>query len=194
MPQMIRILMIDNYDSFTYNLVDAVVCLPQKPHVDVVRNDQSRLTELEKLDPSHVIISPGPGRPEDAGISLELIENWSTRLPILGVCLGHQCMAQVFGYQVERHQKCMHGKTSIIHHDNQGIFQNIQNPFTAMRYHSLIVCENSRLDEFSVSARSEENEIMAIRHKHLKLDGVQFHPESFATPEGKNILKNFISK
>jgi anthranilate synthase/aminodeoxychorismate synthase-like glutamine amidotransferase len=190
-----HVVIIDNYDSFTYNLVQAVGQLQEFPRITVLRNDAVTAGDLEipgRL-PSHLIISPGPCTPDEAGNSCDIIAYWAGRIPILGVCLGHQCIAQAFGGQVVRAQKCMHGKTSTIRHDGKGIFASVPNPFIAMRYHSLIV-DITHLDRgFVVSATTDSGEIMAIRNEALALDGVQFHPESFATEQGTAILRNFLA-
>jgi para-aminobenzoate synthetase component 2 len=189
---MLTIVIIDNYDSFTYNLVQAIAALKDKPLVHVVRNDAATAESLADFTPTHLVISPGPGQPANAGISNDLLRHWAGRLPILGVCLGHQCIAEVFGGRIVRADRCMHGKTSQIHHDQQTIFQGLPNPFQAMRYHSLAV-EVATLDQdWTVSARTETDEIMALRNKRLRLEGVQFHPESFLTPQGRFLLENFL--
>ena len=190
-----HIVIIDNYDSFTYNLVQAVAQLQESPDITVLRNDAVTAGDLEIPGhlPSHLIISPGPCTPDEAGNSCDIISYWAGRIPILGVCLGHQCIAQAFGGQIVRARKCMHGKTSMIQHDGKGIFASVPNPFIAMRYHSLIV-DTTRLDRgFVVSATTDSGEIMAIRNEALALDGVQFHPESFATEQGTTILRNFLA-
>jgi len=190
-----HIVIIDNYDSFTYNLVQAVAQLQESPDVTVFRNDAVAASDLDMTGrpPSHLIISPGPCTPDEAGNSCDIISYWAGRIPILGVCLGHQCIAQAFGGRVIRAQKCMHGKTSMIHHDGKGIFTSVPNPFIAMRYHSLIVDTTGLDSGFVVSATTDSGEIMAIRNEALALDGVQFHPESFATGQGTAILRNFLA-
>ena len=187
-----RVVIIDNYDSFTYNLAQAVAVLPNGVQVEVVRNDEVTAEEVAGYRPTHLIISPRPCTPNEAGNSNEIIAYWTGKVPILGVCLGHQCVAAVFGGQIIRAVRCMHGKTSLIHHDGKTIFEGLANPFRAMRYHSLIVAENGLNGRFVISARSETNEIMAIRNDQLGLEGVQFHPESFATKEGAALLENFL--
>ncbi len=184
------ILMIDNYDSFTYNLVQYLGELGEK--LIVRRNDQITVAEIEKLAPKRIVISPGPGRPEKAGICVEIIRAFAGKIPILGVCLGHQAIAFAFGGKIVPAKKLMHGKTSQITHDRKTIFQSLKNPFTATRYHSLAVEEKSLPKDFEVSARAEDGEIMGIRHKEFPLEGVQFHPESILTEEGKNLLANFL--
>lgn len=184
------ILMLDNYDSFTYNLVQYLSELGQK--IDVYRNDRVNLQQIQKLNPSHIVISPGPGRPKDAGISNEVIENFSGKIPILGVCLGHQCIAEVFGGRVVTAARLMHGKTSMIYHKGVGIFKGIASPFEATRYHSLIVEKNFLPHILQVTAWTKDNEIMGLKHKRFPVWGVQFHPESILTKEGKKLLKNFV--
>jgi anthranilate synthase/aminodeoxychorismate synthase-like glutamine amidotransferase len=188
------ILMIDNYDSFTYNLVQYLGELGIV--IRVVRNNQIDIKGIKKIKPQAIVISPGPGRPDDAGISKEVIENFYKVMPILGVCLGHQCIGEVFGAQVVRARRLMHGKTSLIYHKNRGIFKNLTNPFVATRYHSLIVDNNNFPRCLSIEAYSKNKnyrEIMAIKHRDYPVWGVQFHPESILTSEGKKLLKNFLS-
>ncbi|MED4023296.1 aminodeoxychorismate/anthranilate synthase component II [Priestia aryabhattai] len=184
------ILMIDNYDSFTFNLVQYLGELGHE--LLVRRNDEITLSEIEVLNPDFLMISPGPCSPNEAGISLEAIEYFAGKIPIFGVCLGHQSIGQAFGGNVIRADKLMHGKTSEMHHDGRTIFKDLDNPFTATRYHSLIVEKSSLPDCFEISAWTAEDEIMAIRHKSLPIEGVQFHPESIMTSYGKEMLKNFI--
>lgn len=183
------IAVIDNYDSFTYNLVQYLGEMGAE--LSVFRNDRVTLQEIEKLAPSHIVISPGPGTPLDGGISNDIIRHFYTRIPILGVCLGHQCIAHVFGGQVERAPRLMHGKTSTIYHTGQGIFANLPRSFSATRYHSLIV--NEPLPEvLKLTAFTIQGEVMGIRHRDYPIFGVQFHPESILTAEGKPLLENFI--
>ncbi|WHZ57930.1 aminodeoxychorismate/anthranilate synthase component II [Metabacillus hrfriensis] len=184
------ILMIDNYDSFTFNLVQYLGELGEE--LVVRRNDEITLAEMEELAPDFLMISPGPCSPNEAGISLAAIEYFAGKIPIFGVCLGHQSIAQVFGGDVVRAERLMHGKTSEMHHDGKTVFQDIENPFTATRYHSLIVKKETLPDCFEITAWTDEDEIMAIRHKTLPIEGVQFHPESIMTSFGKNLLGNFI--
>lgn len=185
------LLMIDNYDSFTFNLVQYFGELKQQ--VIIKRNDQVSLQEIADLKPDHIVISPGPCTPNEAGISLATIERFAGQMPILGVCLGHQSIAQVFGANVIRANKVMHGKNSLIEHDNIGVFKGLNNPLNITRYHSLIVQEESLPDCFDISARViESQEIMAIRHKSMALEGVQFHPESIRSEQGLALLNNFI--
>ncbi|PLR65683.1 MULTISPECIES: aminodeoxychorismate/anthranilate synthase component II [Bacillaceae] len=186
------ILMIDNYDSFTFNLVQYLGELGEE--LVVRRNDEITLEEIEELAPDFLMISPGPCSPNEAGISLAAIERFAGKIPIFGVCLGHQSIAQVFGGDVVRAERLMHGKTSEMHHDGNTVFQDMQNPFTATRYHSLIVKKETLPDCFEISAWTDEDEIMAIRHKSLPIEGVQFHPESIMTSFGKDLLGNFIKR
>ncbi|MEJ6122768.1 aminodeoxychorismate/anthranilate synthase component II [Vibrio sp. 2-Bac 85] len=187
------LLMIDNYDSFTYNLVQYFGELQQK--VIIKRNDQISLQEIADLNPEHIVISPGPCTPNEAGVSLAAIERFAGQIPILGVCLGHQSIAQVFGANVIRANKVMHGKNSLISHDNKGVFTGLNNPLNVTRYHSLIVQEESLPTCFDVSARViQSQEIMAIRHKEFILEGVQFHPESIRSEQGLTLLNNFIKQ
>jgi len=188
-----RVVIIDNYDSFTYNLVQAVAVLSDGPEIQVYRNDAVTGEELEAHRPTHLIFSPGPCTPQEAGNSNAIIKYWAGKAAILGVCLGHQCVAEVFGGKVGRAKRCMHGKTSQIHHDGKTIFAGIETPFTAMRYHSLIVEPAQLNGEFAVTAKTEQDEIMGIRSEKLKIEGVQFHPESFGTPVGAEILQNFLN-
>lgn len=185
------LVVIDNYDSFTYNLAQYLAELGAE--VEVRRNDQIALGDIEALRPTHIVISPGPGGPESAGISVEVIRSYAGRLPILGVCLGHQCIAQAFGGRIGRASRLMHGKTSSIYHDGRGVFQGLPRPFLATRYHSLIVEKNQLPAELEVTARSEEGEIMGVRHRRWPVEGVQFHPESYATEGGKQLLANFLA-
>jgi anthranilate synthase/aminodeoxychorismate synthase-like glutamine amidotransferase len=183
------ILVIDNYDSFTYNLVQLLGSLGAE--MQVARNDALTLDEIANIDLSHIVISPGPGTPNDGGVSLDVITELGERIPILGVCLGHQCIGQAYGGKVVRAPRLMHGKTSQIFHRNQKLFTGVPNPFTATRYHSLIV-EEPLPDCLSVTAFTEEGEVMALRHKTYPVAGVQFHPESILTTYGARILQNFL--
>jgi anthranilate synthase/aminodeoxychorismate synthase-like glutamine amidotransferase len=182
--------MVDNYDSFTYNLVQALMTLDAE--VTVRTNDALTVDEAIDLEPSHLVISPGPGRPEDAGVSMAMIEAFSHRVPVLGVCLGHQALAAVFGSTVGAAQTLMHGKTSPVYHDRRTIFQGLSNPFPAGRYHSLAVAEEGLGSDLMISAYTSEGEIMGVRHSRLPLEGVQFHPESLLTPVGERLLQNFL--
>ncbi|WP_409343914.1 aminodeoxychorismate/anthranilate synthase component II [Paenibacillus sp. MBLB4367] len=185
------ILVIDNYDSFTYNLVQYLGEIGET--VVVRRNDEIDLDGIEALNPDHILISPGPCTPNEAGISLALIDRFKGKVPILGVCLGHQSIGQAFGGDVIRAERLMHGKTSEIHHDGKTIFSGIPSPYTATRYHSLIVKSETLPDCLEVSARTEEGEIMALRHKEYPIEGVQFHPESVISEHGLTLLRNFIA-
>jgi len=184
------ILVIDNYDSFTYNLVQYLGELGAK--LSVYRNDKITLTRITSLKPEKIIISPGPGEPKDAGISEDVVRDFGSRIPILGVCLGHQCIGEVFGGRIIGARRLMHGKTSMIYHDGKGIFRGIANPFEATRYHSLIVDKKGFPKALVITARTKEGEIMALRHREYPIYGVQFHPESILTAEGKKILRNFL--
>jgi anthranilate synthase/aminodeoxychorismate synthase-like glutamine amidotransferase len=185
------VLIIDNYDSFTYNLAQYVGEL-ERPF-EVHRNDQITLEQAIALEPTHLIISPGPGGPKDAGVSCEMISHFARRIPVFGVCLGHQCLAHVFGGVVGRAERLMHGKTSLIFHAGAGFFQGIPNPFEATRYHSLIVEEETLPEELEVTAHTSEGEVMGIRLKGTSVEGVQFHPESILTKYGKLLLSNFLN-
>ena len=184
------ILMIDNYDSFTYNLVQYMGELGAD--LEVFRNDQIAIAEIEKLNPHKIVISPGPCTPSKAGISKEVIKHFAGRIPLLGVCLGHQSVVEAFGGEIIKAKKLMHGKTSMIQHDGKTIFKGLPNPFEATRYHSLVVNRANLPDCFEITAESDDGEIMGIRHKELVVEGVQFHPESILTVHGKDLLKNFI--
>ena len=183
------ILLIDNYDSFTYNLVQLLEQMGQE--VNVYRNDQIDLSGITALNPSALMVSPGPGTPADSGISIDAIAQLGSQIPVLGVCLGHQAIAAVFGGKVVRAYRIMHGKTSRIFHDGRSIFRGLNNPFEAVRYHSLIVEQASLPDCLEISAWTEQGEIMGLRHRKFHIDGVQFHPESILTEAGKNLLQNF---
>jgi anthranilate synthase/aminodeoxychorismate synthase-like glutamine amidotransferase len=184
--------MVDNYDSFTYNIVQYLGELGED--VKVVRNDEMDASDVEKMAPSHIVVSPGPCTPKEAGVSVDVIRRYGGKVPILGVCLGHQSLGYAFGGKVVRAGKLMHGKTSRIQHDRKTVFQGLGNPFTATRYHSLVVERASLPDELEISAESEDGEIMGLRHRRLPcLEGVQFHPESILTEHGKDLLKNFIN-
>jgi anthranilate synthase/aminodeoxychorismate synthase-like glutamine amidotransferase len=186
------ILIIDNYDSFTYNLVQRIGEIDAGRAMRVFRNDQVTLEELDALRPTHLIVSPGPCTPREGGISNQAIMHFKGRIPVLGVCLGHQCMGFVHGATVDRNYRLMHGKTSLIHHDGLGLFAGMSNPFVATRYHSLVILRETLPKEFLISAWTDEDEIMGIRHRDLPLFGVQFHPESFLTEEGPTLLRNFV--
>ncbi|PKM44584.1 MAG: aminodeoxychorismate/anthranilate synthase component II [Firmicutes bacterium HGW-Firmicutes-8] len=184
------ILMIDNYDSFTFNLVQYLGEIGED--IKVYRNDKISLEEIIQMSPDHIVISPGPCTPNEAGVSLELIGKLGGKIPILGVCLGHQAIGQAYGGNVIRAQNLMHGKTSVIHHDGKTIFEGIESPFTATRYHSLIVERDSLPECLEISAWTEQGEIMGLRHKEHVVEGVQFHPESILTEHGKKLLRNFL--
>jgi anthranilate synthase/aminodeoxychorismate synthase-like glutamine amidotransferase len=184
------LLMIDNYDSFTYNLVQYFGELGEM--IKVYRNDQITVDEIEDLKPARIVISPGPCSPVDAGISNEIILRFGPRLPVLGVCLGHQCIGHVFGGEVVRAGRLMHGKTSEIHHDQKGLFAGLPDPFVATRYHSLLVRRESLPTCLEISAETDQHEIMGLRHRDYPVAGVQFHPESILTECGKDLLKNFL--
>ena len=185
------ILVIDNYDSFTYNLVQYLGELGQE--LEIYRNDKITLAGIKKLKPSRILISPGPGVPSQAGISEEVIRTLAGQLPILGVCLGHQAIGEVYGGKIVRQKTVMHGKTSEIYHDGKTIFKGLPNPFTATRYHSLLVERKSLPSVLEVSAWTKDKEIMGLRHKQFKVEGVQFHPESILTESGKQLLANFLA-
>jgi anthranilate synthase component II len=187
------ILLIDNYDSFTYNLVQRLGEMDATIDVRVVRNDQIDPAEVAGMRPTHIIISPGPCTPREAGVSNEILKRYAATTPILGVCLGHQCIGHNFGGEVVRNARVMHGKTSPIFHDGQGVFAGLSNPFEATRYHSLVIRrETFHNPDFVISAWTEEGEIMGVRHREWPLHGVQFHPESFLTVEGPKLLANFV--
>ena len=185
-----RLLLIDNYDSFTYNLVQAFLVLGADVHV--YRNDAMTVEEALAFAPSHLCISPGPGTPYDAGVSMDMIRSFAGKVPVLGVCLGHQSMVEVFGGKVVRAGRLMHGKTSIIQHDGRGVFAGLPRPCEVGRYHSLIAAPETLPPELEVSARTAEGEIMGVRHRTLTVEGVQFHPESILTPDGPALMRNFL--
>ena len=184
------ILMIDNYDSFTYNLVQYFGELGQE--LVVKRNDELTIGQIEKMNPAMIVVSPGPCSPNEAGVSLQVIEHFSGKIPIFGVCLGHQSIGQAFGGNVIRAERLMHGKTSLMHHDGKGVNAGMPNPFHATRYHSLIVEKESLPDCLEVTSWTDEGEIMGLRHRELAVEGVQYHPESIMTEQGKKLLQNFI--
>ena len=186
------LLMIDNYDLFTFNLVQYLAEIGQE--VKVVRNDKISIEEINKLNPQYIVISPGPCTPNEAGISLELIEAFKGKIPILGVCLGHQSIGQAFGGKIIHAQTIMHGKTSKISHNNKGVFRGIKDPFIATRYHSLVIDRESLPNCFDITAWTDDNEIMGIKHKELAIEGVQFHPESILSEHGHDLLKNFLDQ
>ncbi len=192
---LLMIVLIDNYDSFTYNLVQRIGELDRNQQMVVYRNDQVTIEQIEADHPTHIIVSPGPCTPKEAGISVEVIKHFAGKQPILGVCLGHQSIGYAFGAQIVRADRLMHGKTSRITHDGRSIFADMPNPFTATRYHSLVIKPDTLPDAFEVTARTEDspdNEIMAVRHRTMPIEGVQFHPESFLTEKGHTLLANFL--
>ena len=186
------LLLIDNYDSFTYNLFQYLSELGEE--VKVVRNDKITIEEIEKISPEHIVISPGPGTPDKTGISNEVIKHFGARLPVLGVCLGHQCIGYSYGGRVERAGEIKHGKLSDIHHDGKGIFAGLPNPFSAIRYHSLAVMRDSLPDCLEVSAWTSTGILMGVRHRQFHVEGIQFHPESIMTAVGKDLLSNFLKR
>jgi para-aminobenzoate synthetase component II len=188
------IVLIDNYDSFTYNLVQRLGEIDPSLEVVVARNDKITPDEIEAMRPTHLIISPGPCTPREAGISNAVVERFGPRIPLLGVCLGHQCIGFTFGAEIVRADRIMHGKTSLIHHDGQGIYRGLPNPFEATRYHSLVIRPGTLPDCFEVVARTDRDEIMGVRHKSYPLEGVQYHPESFLTEAGTQLLRNFVGR
>lgn len=184
------LLMIDNYDSFTYNLVQYLGELGQDVHVH--RNDEITLEQIKAMQPEKIVISPGPCTPNEAGISVPLIHEFAGKIPLLGVCLGHQSIGQAFGGNIIKAKTLMHGKTSLIHHTNTGVFRNLPNPYTATRYHSLVIERETIPDCLEITAWTEDGEIMGVRHKTLTIEGVQFHPESILTEHGHELLDNFL--
>jgi anthranilate synthase/aminodeoxychorismate synthase-like glutamine amidotransferase len=186
----VRMLLIDNYDSFTYNLVQAFAA--HGAEVMVYRNDRISVDDALALTPTHLVISPGPGRPEDAGVSLAMIEAFAGKVPVLGVCLGHQSIVQAYGGEIVRADRLMHGKTSMVSHDGRSIFDGISQPFEVGRYHSLCAEQDSLPEQLEITARTDRGEIMGVRHKTLPVEGVQFHPESVLTPEGDRLMANFM--
>jgi anthranilate synthase component 2 len=189
------ILMVDNYDSFTYNVVQYLAEL--KAEVKVYRNDQITIAEIEQLAPEKIVISPGPCTPNEAGVSVEAIKHFAGTIPILGICLGHQSIGQAFGGEIVRAKQVMHGKTSMIHHNNSGVFADLTNPYEATRYHSLVINQDTLPDCLEVTAWTQNedgsrDEIMGVRHKELAVEGVQFHPESILTQHGHDLLENFL--
>jgi anthranilate synthase/aminodeoxychorismate synthase-like glutamine amidotransferase len=184
------LLMIDNYDSFTYNLVQYFGELGEE--IRVFRNDKITIQEIEKMNPDRIVISPGPCTPKEAGISVKVIQHFAGKVPLLGVCLGHQSIGAAFGAKIINAPRLMHGKTSMVHHDGRTIFKGLPNPFEATRYHSLIIKKDTLSKDFVITAWTDKNEIMGIRHKKLLIEGVQFHPESILTKAGKDLLGNFL--
>lgn len=190
----VMILLIDNYDSFTYNIVQRLGEIDPTLDVAVYRNDQLTLEQIESLAPEKIIISPGPCTPKEAGISCDVIKHFGGRIPILGVCLGHQCMGEALGGMVVRADRIMHGKTSLIYHDGKGVYRDIPSPFEATRYHSLVIHPGHVPEGMEVVAWTDQNEIMGVRHKSWAMEGVQYHPESFLTSHGIKILANFVER
>ena len=186
------LLLLDNYDSFTYNLYQYLMELGAD--VQVYRNDQITLDEIETMQPDHIVVSPGPCTPNEAGLSCEVIERFGPRIPTLGVCLGHQAIGQVYGGRVIRAPEPVHGKTSLMHHKNEGVFRHLPEPFPANRYHSLIVERKTLPDVLEITAETDDGLIMGLRHRSYPVEGVQFHPESIMTPVGKDLLRNFLNK
>ncbi len=186
------LLLIDNYDSFTYNLFQYLSELGQE--VRVARNDKITIEEIEKLKPERIVVSPGPSTPQRAGISNDVIRHFGPRLPLLGVCLGHQCIGHVYGGTVGRAKAVMHGKSSLVHHRSEGVLAGLPNPFSAIRYHSLAVSPEGLPDCLEVTAWTDDGTVMGLRHRQHPVEGVQFHPESFMTPVGKDLLRNFLRK
>ena len=185
------LLMIDNYDSFTYNLVQCLGELGED--IRVFRNDKITIPQIEKLNPGKIVISPGPCTPKEAGISINVVRHFAGKIPILGVCLGHQSIGAAYGAEIINAPRLMHGKTSMIHHDGKTIFKGLPNPFEATRYHSLIIKKDTLPDDFKITAWTDMDEIMGIRHKNTLIEGVQFHPESILTKAGKGLLRNFLN-
>jgi len=190
-PMPARVLVVDNYDSFVYNLVQYLGELGALPVVH--RHDELDLDQIVDLDPDAVLVSPGPGRPEDAGLSNDVIRHFAGRRPVLGVCLGHQCIGQVFGGEVVRADRVMHGKTSLVHHTGVGVFAGLPSPFEATRYHSLVVARDSVPPELEITAETEDGTVMGLRHREHAVEGVQFHPESILTGHGHDLLRNFLA-
>ncbi|MDQ6927860.1 MAG: aminodeoxychorismate/anthranilate synthase component II [Actinomycetota bacterium] len=187
-----RVIVLDNYDSFVYNLVQYLGELGASP--TVYRHDEISVDELAELEPDGIVISPGPGRPDDAGISNAVIERLGRATPVLGVCLGHQCIGQVFGGDIVRAPEIFHGKTSLVHHEGKGVLEGLPQPFEATRYHSLVVAPESVPDMLEVTARTDDGTVMALRHREFPIEGVQFHPESILTSNGKQLMNNFLAR
>ena len=188
------IVLIDNYDSFTYNLVQKLGEVSPGTAMKVFRNDKVTVAQVEELRPTHMVISPGPCTPQEGGVSNDMIRHFAPKLPVLGVCLGHQCIGFVAGAMVERAGRLMHGKTDQIHHDGRSIYEGMPNPFTATRYHSLIIRRGTLPADYEVTSWTDQDEIMGVRHKTWPLEGVQYHPESFLTEQGERLLANFLKK
>lgn len=188
------LVLIDNYDSFTFNLVQVMGAAKPGLEMKVFRNDKVTVDEIAELKPTHIVISPGPCTPKEAGISNDVLKQFAPKIPILGVCLGHQCIGHAYGGVVERAGKLMHGKTDKIYHDGKGVYLGMPQPFTATRYHSLIIRNGTLPEEFEVVARTDADEIMGVRHRTWPLEGVQYHPESFLTENGERLLLNFLNR
>lgn len=186
------ILVIDNYDSFTYNLVQYLGEMGHR--LSVFRNDRITIDQIEEMNPGRIVISPGPCTPNEAGISVDVIKHFAGKIPILGVCLGHQAIGQAFGGEIVRAKRLMHGKTSLIEHDGEGVFRGLKNPFEATRYHSLVIRRETIPDCLQITAETDDREIMGVRHREYPVEGVQFHPESILTTEGKKLLRNFVGE
>lgn len=186
-----KVIIIDNYDSFVYNICDYIGRL-DRARIEVYRNDAVSVDEIVSMEPDGIIISPGPGNPDEAGISVDLIKKTAGSIPLLGVCLGHQCLGAAFGGRIIRAQRILHGKTSMIYHEDSRLFKNIKSPFSATRYHSLIIDKSAIPDILKITAHTDKDEVMGIEHRQLPLYGVQFHPESILTDEGLKLIENFI--
>ncbi len=191
-PAGARVLLIDNYDSFTYNLDQYLSGLGAK--VKVHRNDEITIDDIEAMNPDKIVISPGPCTPKEAGISVDVIKRFGERIPLLGVCLGHQCIGEAYGAVVDRADEIVHGKTSMIRHENVGVFAGLPNPFKAIRYHSLVILRHSIPDSLEITASTKSGMVMGVRHRQYPVEGVQFHPESIFTPSGKRLLQNFLER
>ena len=189
-----RLIICDNYDSFTYNLVQRFGEVSPGLDIQVYRNDKITVDQVEAIKPTHIVISPGPCTPREGGVSNDIIKHFASKLPVLGVCLGHQCIGFNFGADVVRAERLMHGKTDQIHHDGKTIYAGMPNPFTATRYHSLIIRNGTLREDFEISSWTDHDEIMGVRHKTWPLEGVQYHPESFLTEQGEKLLANFLKK
>ncbi len=185
------IFVLDNYDSFTYNLVQL---LAQHDAVKVERNDKISVEEIEKLNPSHIVISPGPGRPEHAGITVDMIKQLGPKIPVLGVCLGHQAIGYAYGCSITRAVSLMHGKTSMVKHDNANTYRGLENPFIATRYHSLVIDRNTLVPDLTITSETGDGVIMGVKHRHYPIEGIQFHPESILTTEGPKLIRNWLEK
>ena len=192
MAKKAKVLVIDNYDSFTYNIVQYIGEFTQ--NITVRRNDETSIAEIKRINPTHIVISPGPSWPENAGISKDVVSEFMKKTPVLGVCLGHQCIVEALGGKIRKNSIIMHGKVSKVYHDRKGVYAGIKNPFIATRYHSLVADKKKLPKEFVITSRTKKGEIMGVRHKKYPLEGVQFHPESILTDEGKKLIRNFLKK